>query len=234
MNYKIYNKSAEDMSEVEENSIDLIIGSPPYNIGTVYGNNKDVMSFFEYKKMLNKIFTECYRVLKNEGTFLLEASDSIMTDGLYVQLSGLVQSICLDIGFNLKTRHINFVNTKNGVELKEDSRWGDDYSTKNNAHSNCHQWLVFVKKEINFENGEIFYFNYIETPEHPCPTPQESCNTFLSKYYTEGMIVLEPFMGTAVLGENVIKRNGKYIGYEIDEKIFNETKRKLSKYNISA
>lgn len=217
------------MSETESGSVDLIIAGPPYNIGTVYGDNKDILPFPEYTKILENIFNECHRVLKEDGQIIVETSDTILTNGLYVQLAGLVQDICLDAGFYLKTRHINFVNTQNSIELKEDDRWSDDYTTKNNAHSNCHQWMIFTKKETVFENGEIFYHNYQETPEHPCPFPQRVCELFLAKYYKEGMTVLDPFMGTATLGKNVMERGGRYIGYEIDPGIFNEAENKLSK-----
>ena len=34
----IYQKSSENMSEIDNNSVDLVVTSPPYNIDIKYGN----------------------------------------------------------------------------------------------------------------------------------------------------------------------------------------------------
>ena len=216
------------MSECPNSSVDLIIAGPPYNIGTKYGNNTDSLSFADYKKIISRVLKECHRVLKNNGTIIVEAADSVFMAGAYIQLSGLIQKICLDNGFYLVERHINFVKSLSGIELVEDSRWSKDYYTKKNAHSNCHQWLVFKKVQTKFSSGKIYYIDYKETKQHPCPFPEKTLALFLSKYYKKGMTVLDPFMGTAGLGKIVIKKGGKYIGYEIDPLIYKEAVKKLN------
>jgi DNA modification methylase len=228
-NFKIFNKSSTKIPEIENCSVDLIIAGPPYNIGTKYGNNSDTLPFISYKKMIKKVASECFRTLKKNGIFVIEASDSVLMNGSYVQLSGLIQSICIKSGFNIQQRHVNFANSISGVELIEDKRWKNDYSTNKNSHSNCHQWLVFRKSNCNFIGGEIYYIPYEETKEHPCPFPIKTCELFLSKYFKKNMTVLDPFMGTANLGELVILNGGKYIGYEIDKLIYEEALKKLSK-----
>ena len=78
----VYYKSAHKMNEVEKNSIDLIVTSPPYfNIKDYFQNgyqneiHSDRMkhdfgackSFDEYIKSLLKVWKECERVLKPNG-----------------------------------------------------------------------------------------------------------------------------------------------------------------------
>lgn len=225
----VYNKSSVKMSECKNLSVDLIVASPPYNIGTKYGNNDDNVSFAKYKKIITRIIKECHRTLGNRGTLVVEAADSVFMNGMHVQLAGFIQKICLDNKFYLTERCINFSNSLNGVELIEDKRWDKDYCTKKNAHSNCHQWMVFSKIKSKFKGGEIFYINYKEEKKHPCPFPDQTINLFLSKYYKNGMTVLDPFMGTAGLGKEVLALNGKYIGYEIDTLIYKEAIKKLRK-----
>jgi len=230
-NNQLYNKSSESMSEISDGVVDLVIAGPPYNIGTLYENYTDLLPLEEYRNLLTNIFTECRRVLKEDGVLVIEASDTVYSNGQYIQLAGMIQKICLDIGFFLKSRHINFVKSDNYVETP-DHDWKSDYTTKNNAHSNCHQWLVFTKKNIPWENGEIFYFDYESAEGHPCPFPVGACNVLLSKYFKEGNTVLDPFSGTARLGEEVLKRGGKYIGYEINKKYFDFAQNRLNKLEL--
>jgi DNA modification methylase len=227
-NYLIYNKSSEEMGEIKDESIDVIVFSPPYNIGTIYGDNSDKTEFGIYKEMLKSVIGECHRALRADGKMAIECADSVLSDGLYVQLSGLIQSMCIEAGLTIIERNINFVHSRNGIELVEHS-WNEDYTTKENAHSNCHQIVIFSKdKTAQFnESGNMVYFDYISSKDHPCPFSQKFIDFFLNKYFTENKTVLDPFMGTGLLGAEVIRRKGMYFGYEIDKSIFEVAKKNL-------
>ena len=70
VNYRpeIHFKSSEDMSELEDGSVELIITSPPYNADWDYGSHDDNLDYStEYLPMLARVFTECYRVLRPGG-----------------------------------------------------------------------------------------------------------------------------------------------------------------------
>ena len=59
---KIFNKSSEDMNELVDNCVSLTVTSPPYNIG----KDSDLeLNDEEYWKMINKVFSETYRVTKS-------------------------------------------------------------------------------------------------------------------------------------------------------------------------
>ena len=79
---QIFCKSAENMSELDDNSVSLVVTSPPYNIDVRYGNvhkngravEKKGKAYFdnreetEYRELLKKVFNECKRVLKPNGS----------------------------------------------------------------------------------------------------------------------------------------------------------------------
>ena len=58
----------ELFKEINNNSIDLIIADPPYNLGKNYGNNHDLKGFTEYLAFSRKWLSETHRVLKSTGT----------------------------------------------------------------------------------------------------------------------------------------------------------------------
>ena len=217
------------MSEIEDDSVDLIVTSPPYNIGTQYGDFKDLMTMDEYQTILKNVFSECNRILKKNGKIIVEAADSVFSNGTYMQLSGYIQHLLKNLGLNLFERHFNFALSQNGIEEPEHN-WNIDYTTKINAHSNCHQIVVFVKGEVELNpQSKTMYFNYKSTPGHPCPTPMGVYNFILQRYFYKDMIVVDPFMGTAILGTEVIRNGGVFYGYERDDKIYKIAEDNLSK-----
>ncbi|NVM46955.1 MAG: site-specific DNA-methyltransferase [Candidatus Lokiarchaeota archaeon] len=82
----VFFKSSEDMSELEDESIDVIITSPPYNRGKTYTSDTgeihdDKMDEDEYLSFLTKIWEECYRVAKKSSIFFLNIGDSALDQG---------------------------------------------------------------------------------------------------------------------------------------------------------
>lgn len=87
----IYYKSSEEMSEVEDDSVDAIVTSPPYNRHKQYSaddeqkydDNKPVDEYFQF---LRKVWSECYRVLSPTGVFFLNIGDAAKSQGLSEQV----------------------------------------------------------------------------------------------------------------------------------------------------
>lgn len=237
--YKIFNKSSENMSGVSDSSVDYIVFAPPYNIDTPYSDEEgyDYKSFEDFKELLNSVIKECVRVLKPNGLFLNESADTIYSKGKLIALSGLIQKLCLENGLKIKERHINFLQSENGVELTDkEHNWSQNYYSEEDSHSNCHQWLIMSKDndiQFDFDSGKIFYINYPASEEgHPCPFSQEHVDTFLNLLdFKEGDSLLEPFMGTGRMGEEVLKRDGFYYGFELEKKHFDFAEKRLKKHD---
>ena len=228
--YRIYNKSSAQMSEAPDSSVDVVVTSPPYNIGTRYGDNTDKLSLAEYQTLLEQVFAECVRILKDDGVLIVECADSILTDGVYIQLVGYVQSLCVRAGLQVATRHINFAHSEHGVELTENEKWNSAYQTTADNHSNCHQIVVLSKDPATVFNpdGKILYFDYIAEMGHPCPTPRGVYDLIVQTYVRRGVVVADPFMGTGILGVEVLRQGGTFVGYELDTKIFDIAQKNLT------
>ena len=69
----------DNLNKIDDNSIDLIFADPPYNIGKDFGNNKDKWnSTSEYIDWCKLWIDECFRVLKNNGTFYFMTATQFM------------------------------------------------------------------------------------------------------------------------------------------------------------
>jgi site-specific DNA-methyltransferase (adenine-specific) len=65
---KIFNGNCVDeMSKMPENSIDLVVTSPPYNVGIDYDSHDDRMSMDSYWQFTKDWLTQVLRVLKSDG-----------------------------------------------------------------------------------------------------------------------------------------------------------------------
>lgn len=61
---KIYCNDSQNMSDVADSLIDLVITSPPYNVGRKYTQYNDNLTLEGYLAMLDRVWKECERVMK--------------------------------------------------------------------------------------------------------------------------------------------------------------------------
>ena len=61
----------ENLKKIEDKSIDLVVTSPPYNIGLKYHKYEDKKPREQYLEWIYDIFTELKRVLKDDGHIFL-------------------------------------------------------------------------------------------------------------------------------------------------------------------
>ena len=57
----------EEMAKLPESSIDLIVTSPPYNVGIDYDVHDDTQSMDAYWRFTDDWLSQAYRILKDDG-----------------------------------------------------------------------------------------------------------------------------------------------------------------------
>jgi len=57
---KVFCKSSKSMDEIPDNSIHLMVTSPPYNVTKEYDKN---LTLDEYRELLKRVFRETYKKL---------------------------------------------------------------------------------------------------------------------------------------------------------------------------
>ena len=89
--------SAEDMVMIANNSLHLMITSPPYNVSKEYDAD---LSLSEYLEMLKRVFTETYRVLVNGGRACINVAN--LGRKPYIPLSDYISQMMIEIGFSMR------------------------------------------------------------------------------------------------------------------------------------
>lgn len=66
------------MSHISDNSIDIIIADPPYNIGKDFGNDSDKQKLTDYLQFCREWIAEGFRILKPTGTLYIYGFSEIL------------------------------------------------------------------------------------------------------------------------------------------------------------
>lgn len=91
----------KELKKLEDNSIDLVVTSPPYGVGINYDIHDDDIEFGEYKKFSKEWLSEVFRVLKDDGRIALNIPYEInrQSKGGRIFMVSEVWSIMKEIGF---------------------------------------------------------------------------------------------------------------------------------------
>jgi site-specific DNA-methyltransferase (adenine-specific) len=100
---KIFNGNCVDeMSKMPENSIDLVVTSPPYNVGIDYDSHDDKMSMDSYWRFTKDWLTQALRVLKGDGRIAINIpyEVNVQERGGRILFMAEFWGIMKEVGFN--------------------------------------------------------------------------------------------------------------------------------------
>jgi len=222
---QIFCKSSEDMSELPDNSVSLMITSPPYNVGKDY--DKD-LTLKEYLNLLKKVFYETYRVLEPGGRACINIANSGRKP--YIPLSHHISSIMTEIGYLMRGEII----WVKAAGASGSCAWGSFCSASNPTLRDVHEYILvyskgdfkraykgentILKEDFMRNTLSIWKFNAESAQKigHPAPFPLELPSRLINLYSYKEDLILDPFMGsgtTCVAAQNLSR---DYIGYDIE------------------
>lgn len=232
--------SAENMKELPDNSIHLMITSPPYNVSKEYD---DDLTLKEYLKLLENAFKETFRVLVNGGRACINVAN--LGRKPYIPLSDYISKIMLDIGFNMRGEVI----WNKAASASPSTAWGSWQSAANPILRDVHEYiLIFSKGEYKREKqnkeNSITKEQFMEWTKsiwtmnaesarrigHPAPFPEELPFRLIQLYSFKGDIILDPFMGSGTTAVSAIKSQRKFVGYDISKEYVALAENRLRPY----
>ena len=221
INKIIQGDALEIMKGIPDNSIDLVLTDPPYELEWRQSINfKNRKSMFHHKEETQKwdkgvkelypaLFKEFDRIVKYTGSVLIFTRAEYITWALEAGKANHFDSKATIVWH--KTNPIPQVRKKNYLSSIEMILWLARYDKKKCPFT------------FNFSTQKEMH-NFIETPicggkertSHPTQKPLQLIEKLLSVHSNENDLVLDPFLGsgTTAVACKLMKRN--YIGIELN------------------
>ena len=238
----IHNADSRNMEHLPDESVHLMITSPPYNVGKEYDND---LSLTEYRELLAEVIAETYRTLVVGGRACINIANVGRTP--YIPLHTLIIKIAQECGFHMRGEII----WDKGASAGSSCAWGSWQSASNPVLRDVHEYiLVFSKgsfkrrvKDDGKGVNSIERYDFLEFTKsvwqfpaasarqanHPAPFPVELPRRLIQLYSFVGDLVLDPFMGSGTTAEAAVLADRRYVGYEIDSQYVQQARARLKK-----
>lgn len=245
------------LKNMEENCVDLVVTSPPYDNLRTY-NNSSIWNF----EIFQKIAEQLVRVLKDGGVIVWIVGDATIKgsetctsfkqalyfkelglnlhDTMIWEKSGMIPT--QDRYYSIfeymfifskgKPKTLNFiedkVNVNGGRKQKKDKCINKGHNKKSDEY--------FIRKSVGRRTNiwRIPIGSNKDTNKHPAPFPIQLAKDHIISWSNKGDTVLDPFLGSGTCGVACINTQRNFIGIEINKEYFKlaETRIDKAKENI--
>ena len=239
---EVYYKTSEHMDEVEDSSVQLMVTSPPYNVGKGYIAYDDKKELQVYLDFLNGVWSECKKKLCNGGRIAINIADTWRSP--YIPLHCYITKQFVDLGFKMR----GVIYWDKGVSVGVSTAWGSWRAASNPTLRDVGEYiLVFSKDNYKMERENkistitarqfttytksLWTFPTVrsEDKDHPAPFPDELPKRLILLYTYLGDTILDPFLGSGTTCKVAKALGRKSVGYEIDLSYQTEIETKIKK-----
>lgn len=229
------------LKKMNENSVDLVVTSPPYNCGIDYDSYNDNKSFDEYIEWCESWIKELYRVVKEDGRIAINVlvEQGIENNSKRISPMRVFSDIIEKSGFTIM-----------GMPMWTDphrvkfTAWGSYKSASSPYVYNPYEVVIiaykkFKKKQLSGENT-ISKEDFIkgcsgvwEIKTETKPLTKANFSVDLPKLVIELLsykndLVLDPFSGSGTTGVACHITGRNYIGIEISKNYHEIAERRLN------
>ena len=238
----------ELLAELPAECIDLVVSSPPYNIGKKYESRRPLDVYLEEQALILK---ECHRVLKSTGSLFWQVG-SFSDNGSIIPLDIKMFPILESLGMIPRNRIIwvrqHGLHGQHKFSCRHETIL---WFTKSNEYTFSLQDIRVPQKypdKKHFKGdrkgklscnpdgknpGDIWAFqnvkhNHEEQTAHPCQFPEDLIARIILATTKPGDIVLDPYLGAGTVAV-VSKNHGRhFVGSELQPDYCQIIQRRLS------
>ena len=237
---RLLNNDSLSETLFKEEFIDLIVTSPPYNVGIEYNSNNDELNYDDYLSFSEKWMANCYKWSKTQARFCLNIPLDKNKGGSRPVGSDLTR-IAQQVGWKYKSTII-----WNEGNISRRTAWGSWKSASAPVVIAPVELVVLLyKNEWKKTNGTkisditgdefkdwtqgVWCFNGESKKRigHPAPFPKDLPYRCIKMFSYMGDTVFDPFAGsgtTLIVAQNT---NRKSVGVELDPKYFDLAKNRI-------
>jgi len=213
INKIICGDALDTLKLLPQNSIHLVITSPPYNLNKPYINHNDLMDYEEYLNWMGQIWKETKRVLVEGGRLCINIGENKRQNITYPTYSAFIQQ-CVDLKMLYRGTLI-----WNKHSAAKHCAWGSWNSCSNPHIVPRHEYIIIFSKgqwklegspkNCDLDKKEFMEYTrsiWVFAPEsrnkigHPAPFPEELPYRLIKFYSYKKDIVLDMFAGSGTTG----------------------------------
>ncbi|NTH64454.1 site-specific DNA-methyltransferase [Agrobacterium rhizogenes] len=245
---------AEILPTLPDASVNLIVTSPPYNIGKAYERRARLDDYVAFQR---SVIIECHRVLRANGSICWQVGNYV-DDGEIVPIDSLVIPIFRELGMKIRSRIIwtfghGMHCTRRLSGRHETVVWAtmsDDYLFDLDAiripqkypqkrHYKGPKKGELSGNPLGKNPGDVWEISNVKNrhPEktaHPCQFPEELVQRLVLSLTAPGEIVLDPFAGSGTVGKVCSRLDRASILIERDEAYCDLIRERLGDGNDNA
>lgn len=243
--HKIIIGDARDMREVSDESVHLVITSPPYWQLKDYGDERQIGyndSYEDYINNLNLVWDECYRVLHKGCRLCINIGDQFARSVYYgrykvIPIRTEIIKFCETRGFDYMGaviwQKVTTCNTSGGATIM-----GSFPYPRNGILKIDYEFILIFKKlgqgpkpsredreksKLTIDEWNEYFAGHWVFPgekqnNHLAPFPEELPRRLIKMFSFVGDTVLDPFVGSGTTTLAAIKLGRDSVGYEVNKK----------------
>jgi adenine-specific DNA-methyltransferase len=223
------------LRELPEESADLIVTSPPYNVGKEYERRMDLNA---YVALQMEVIRECCRILSARGSLCWQVGNFV-DKGSIVPLDTLLYPIFAGLGLKMRNRivwrfehglHCSrrfsgryetiswFTKTDEYIFNLDPVRIPQKYPGK--KHFRGPKAGQYSCNPLGKNPGDVWDIpnvksNHVEKTKHPCQFPVELVERLVLSMTKKGSLVVDPFLGVGTASVAAIRHGRRAAGAEI-------------------
>jgi len=247
LNKIIHGEAIDTLQELPNACIDLIVSSPPYNIGKEYEARQPLQVYLEEQMQILK---HCARILKKSGSIFWQVG-AYSHQGVLIPLDVKIFPILESLELIPRNRIIwvrqHGVHARRKFSCRHETvLWftkSDSYTFNLDSirvpqkYRNKKAWKGKNKGELTCNPlgknpGDIWVFrnvkhNHEEQTIHPCQFPEDLIARIILSVTNERDVVFDPYMGAGTVAVVARELQRHYLGTELEAKYHNVAIRRI-------